>query len=162
MRFAVLLIFFSVISLVELAVLIEVSRYIGTWGTIVLVIGTALVGTSILKRQGLHTLARINCSLAQGITPVQPVAEGFLLIIAGVFLLTPGIITDLIGFSLFIPSFRRSIVQLIFNRLLTLGTVFVNESVNTQFRNQNRQEKHGEIFDAEYELVDKKKSQPTD
>jgi len=171
MRFAVLLIIFTATSLIELAVLIEVSQYIGTWGTILLVIITAFVGTSILQRQGLNTLAGINQSLAQGVAPVEPLVEGLLLVIAGAFLLTPGIITDSIGFLLFVPPLRRLIAHWALRKFLTVATVHVRRSGHDGSQRHQQQWSHpdrqgqrpqsrrgGDIIDAEYERVDKEKT----
>ncbi len=164
MRFAVLLIIFTATSLIELAVLIEVSRYIGTWGTILLVIATAIVGTSVLQRQGLTTLARINQSMAQGVPPVEPLVEGLFLMIAGAFLLTPGIITDAIGFLLFVPMLRQKIARWVLRKFLTAATVYVHragpsqsDTKNTDWHRADSRPKYrhsGQVIDGEYERVD--------
>ena len=180
MHFAVLLIIFTVTSLIELALLIEVSRHIGTWGTILLVIITAIVGTSVLQRQGLSTIARIHQSLGQGIAPVETLIEGVLLIVAGAFLLTPGIITDTIGFLLFVPFLRRRIAHWVLRKFLTVATVHVYKSAHanksgagpgpepspdqrTHWGGQSQQperKRNGQVIDGEYERVDERTQQP--
>jgi len=108
MRFALLPIFI-ISSLTELTILITMGRYIGIWWTILIVAGTAFIGTMVLRQQGLRTLAHINKSMARGVPPVEPLVEGFLIVIAGALLLTPGIITDVIGFSLLVPQLRQRV-----------------------------------------------------
>ena len=99
--------------------LIEVAGYIDTLPTIGLVMLTAVIGVALLKRQGLATLTRGVGRLNQGQLPAQEMAEGLLLAIAGALLITPGFITDTVGFLLLFPPTR----QLIAARLLKNVTV---------------------------------------
>ena len=127
MRLA-LLILFIITPLIELALLIELGRQIGFWWTIAIVIATAVIGTAVLQQQGLDTIARINKSMAGGVPPIEPVVEGFFLLLAGAFLLTPGILTDAIGFLLLIPPLRRSFARWSFNRALSSANVHIRTS----------------------------------
>ena len=97
---------FLVLPLVEMAILIEVGGRIGSWPTIGLVVGTALLGVALLKRQGLATLMRGQARLAAGELPLREVAEGLLLAVAGALLVTPGFVTDGCGFALLAPPLR--------------------------------------------------------
>ena len=92
------LIVFIVIPLVEMLVLFEVAEVIGGWQTLTLVVLTAVIGVQILKQQGLSTLLRANQRLQEGQLPAQEIVEGFMLAAAGAMLLTPGFITDTLGF----------------------------------------------------------------
>ena len=87
-------------------ILIEVGAGIGAWSTIGLVTLTAVVGVALLKRQGFDTLALAGARLAGGELPVREMVEGLLLAIAGALLVTPGFVTDAIGFSLLVPIAR--------------------------------------------------------
>ncbi|MGI9525128.1 MAG: FxsA family protein [Hyphomicrobiaceae bacterium] len=127
MRLGLLTLFIAA-PLIELALLIELGRQIGFWWTILIVVATAIIGTAVLQQQGLETIGRINRSMAEGIPPLEPVAEGFILLLAGAFLLTPGIITDGIGFFLLIPQFRRGIARWAFAKLLTDGYFHIETS----------------------------------
>ncbi|MEN2495300.1 MAG: hypothetical protein TECD_01222 [Hyphomicrobiaceae bacterium hypho_1] len=162
MHFVVLLIIFSATSLIELAILIEVSRYLGTIGTILLVITTAFVGTSILKRQGLSTIANINESMRKHIAPVEPLVEGLLLVIAGALLLTPGIITDLLGLFLFIPPFRKCVVRFFFHKLLKLAAIHPHNNSSIKPNKHHEAEQYSDIIDAEYEHIDGSKKKATE
>ena len=108
---AILLLIFIAIPLIEIALLIKIGQAIGFWATILLVIGTAGFGTLVLHAQGMQTLNRVLASVNDGKPPVTPVLEGFLLLIAGMLLLTPGILTDSVGFILLVPPIRQLLVR---------------------------------------------------
>ncbi len=109
MRF--LFIFFIAIPLIEMLLLFEVSDRIGGLLTLGLVVATAAIGVQILKRQGLATLTRANQRLQSGELPAQEIVEGMLLAAAGALLLTPGFITDTIGFIFLTGPLRRPIAS---------------------------------------------------
>ncbi len=109
MRF--LLILFIVMPIVEMWVLIEVGSRIGALPTIGLVLLTAMVGLALLRQQGFSTLLRANQRLESGELPAQEVAEGLMLAIGGALLLTPGFVTDSIGFACLLPQSRRWMVN---------------------------------------------------
>ena len=91
--------------------LIEVGGYIGAWPTIGLVMVTAVIGVALLRIQGLATLTRGVSRLNHGELPAQEMVEGLLLAVAGALLLTPGFVTDIIGFVLLSPPGRGLIAQ---------------------------------------------------
>ncbi len=107
MRWLILL--FIVVPLAEMMLLFEVADHIGGLWTIFLVMLTAVIGVHILKRQGLGTLLRVNQRLNSGQLPAQEIVEGVLLACAGVLLLTPGFITDSLGFSILVTPLRRQL-----------------------------------------------------
>jgi len=166
MRFALLLLIFTVTTLAELALLIELSRYIGTMWTIIVVICTAFIGTAVLRRQGLETLARINKSMARGTPPVEPLVEGFFLVLAGAFLVTPGLITDMVGFSLFVPQVRQHIARWALKRFLSGAAVHVHRSSRASSYTQSSRTRspengnNGPIIDGEFERIDEKTRRP--
>ena len=98
-----LLIFF-ITPIVEMYLLIEVGGYIGALPTIGLVMITAVIGVTLLRIQGLATLTRGVNRLQTGELPAREVVEGLLLAVAGALLLTPGFVTDGIGFILLTPA----------------------------------------------------------
>ena len=101
------LIAFITVPVVEIAVFIQVGERIGLWPTIAIVILSAIMGTAMLRQQGLSVLFRIQENLAANRIPVQELFDGVCLVIAGALLLTPGFVTDSIGFLLFIAPLRR-------------------------------------------------------
>lgn len=122
MRLGFLALFIAV-PLIELALLIKIGALIGVWPTIGLVILTAVVGTTVLRHQGLQTLQRLNEATQRGEPPVGPVVDGVFLLMAGGFLLTPGILTDAVGFALLVPPVRRFIARWAARQLFQHGTV---------------------------------------
>jgi UPF0716 protein FxsA len=110
------LLLFILVPLAELAILIKLGDVIGIGATILLVIGTAVIGVSLLKRQGLAAIARARSSVDTGEFPVESVVDGVCLLIAGAFLLTPGLLTDTVGFTLLIPAFRLKLAHWIFDK----------------------------------------------
>lgn len=116
MRFPLLA--FIVIPIAELLLLFEVADLIGGLATLGLVIVTAFVGLSVLRQQGFSTLRRADQRMKSGQIPGQEIIEGMLLAFAGALLLTPGLITDAIGFALLTPVIRRRLA----GRLLRSGS----------------------------------------
>lgn len=110
MKFILPLIFIG-IPIAEIAMFIQVGDLIGLWPTLATIVLTAIVGTAILRHQGLSTLAKAQSSLDHGQLPLDSVIHGAFLLIAGVLLLTPGFLTDAVGFAFLIPPVRLSIAQ---------------------------------------------------
>lgn len=109
MRF--LFIFFILVPLTEMLLLFEVSDRIGAFPTLGMVVATAVIGVQILKRQGFATLTRAKQRLESGQLPAQEIVEGMLLAAAGALLLTPGFLTDTIGFVFLTGPLRRPIAR---------------------------------------------------
>ncbi|MFT7129527.1 MAG: UPF0716 protein FxsA [Gammaproteobacteria bacterium] len=105
MRF--LLFLFILIPITEMWVLIEVGSKIGALSTIFLVFLTAIVGLALLRKQGVDTLLRLNKRIEQGQIPAGEILEGVALAVGGALLLTPGFITDSIGFLCLLPFTRK-------------------------------------------------------
>ena len=112
-----LLVFF-VTPIAEMYTLIEVAGYIDVWPTIGLVMLTAVIGVALLKRQGVSTLTRGMGRLDRGEVPAREMAEGLLLAVAGALLLTPGFITDTVGFLLLFPPTRGWLARRMLNRVV--------------------------------------------
>jgi UPF0716 protein FxsA len=108
--FARIALLFIVIPLVELALLIQIGRFVGLWPTIGLVVLTGAVGAALARAQGLRVLWAFQEATSQGRLPAQAIQDGLAILVGGALLLTPGLLTDLVGFSLLIPP-TRSWVQ---------------------------------------------------
>lgn len=104
--FNLFIILFIFIPLIEIYLLIAIGSEIGVLPTIALILFTAGLGVTLLRQQGLITLAKIRQSLDRGELPAATLLEGLMLLIAGALLLTPGFLTDAIGFICLVPSFR--------------------------------------------------------
>ena len=101
------LLIFMLVPIVEMWILIEVGGWIGALPTIALVVLTATLGLSLLKRQGLSTLMRARKKMDQGSIPASELVSGVMIAVGGALLLTPGFVTDAIGFALLIPQTRQ-------------------------------------------------------
>ncbi|MEO0821267.1 MAG: FxsA family protein [Pseudomonadota bacterium] len=99
-----------VVPLIEIGLFIEVGGLIGLWPTIAVVIGTALLGTVLLRAQGLAALRDLQSQMNRGEDPSRTLAHGALILVAGVVLLTPGFFTDAIGFLLLVPPVRAALI----------------------------------------------------
>jgi UPF0716 protein FxsA len=102
---------FVVTPLVELAILVYLGTLIGALNTILIVVITGLLGAFLARRQGLATFSRIRNSVEQGVLPSGDLFQAVLILIGGLLLLTPGLITDLVGFALLIPLTRNVVTR---------------------------------------------------
>ena len=112
---------FILVPLVELYLIIVVGEQIGALWTVLLVIFTAVVGVNLLRFQGMSTLARAQRNMAQGQIPAMEMMEGVALAVAGVLLITPGFITDTIGFLCLIPATRQAMIRFLMSRATVVG-----------------------------------------
>lgn len=104
------------VPIIEIMVFIEAGDLIGLWPTIGVVIVTGIAGTILLRHQGFSVLRRLQERSAAGEAPLREMFEGVCLLIAGAFLLTPGFVTDTIGFLLFLPPIRWAIARWVLMR----------------------------------------------
>ena len=107
----ILFILFLIIPISEIYLFIKVGGYVGTFSTMLLIILTAIVGVWMLRIQGISTLMRAQEMLSRGEIPAVEVAEGVILLICAVLLITPGFFTDTVGFLLLFPPIRRSLIM---------------------------------------------------
>ena len=101
------LLLFMLIPIVEMWILIEVGGWIGALPTIGLVVLTATIGLSLLKQQGLSTLMRARRKMDEGAIPASELVSGVMIAVGGALLLTPGFVTDALGFALLIQQTRQ-------------------------------------------------------
>ena len=99
-----------------MVILIEVGSIIGAIPTVFLVVLTATVGIWLLKLEGLATFASVQHKLATGQIPETELLEGIMLLVGGALLLTPGFVTDAIGFTCLLPGLRKPIARWIINQ----------------------------------------------
>ncbi|BBN82958.1 membrane protein FxsA [Pseudoalteromonas sp. A25] len=109
--FRILFVLFIVVPIIEIALLIQVSDIIGGVATIALVILTAIFGAKLVKQQGLSAYSNVQGQMAQGQMPATELFAGLCVIIAGVLLMTPGIMTDILGFMLLTPAIRAQLAK---------------------------------------------------
>ncbi|HWO41127.1 MAG TPA: FxsA family protein [Candidatus Eisenbacteria bacterium] len=97
---------FAIVPIIELYILIKIGGHLGALNTVLLVIGTALLGAFLVRYEGLRTLRQINRSLSRGVIPAEEMIDGLLVFAAGVLLLTPGVLTDVLALWLLVPWTR--------------------------------------------------------
>ncbi|RDV24903.1 FxsA family protein [Alteromonas aestuariivivens] len=107
----VLFLLFALLPILEIAVLVHVGGIIGGWNTIALVLFTAFIGAFFVRQEGLSTLQSAQRKMQRNEIPGGEMLEGLMLVIAGVLLVTPGFITDILGLCLVLPPSRKWIAR---------------------------------------------------
>lgn len=105
-----LFLLFLAVPLIEIALFITVGGWLTLWPTLGLVLLTGIMGTALVRWQGLKVLAELRGDMGQMRNPLSPMAHGALILVAGLLLLTPGFFTDAIGFLLMVPALRTWII----------------------------------------------------
>ncbi|MCK5877656.1 MAG: FxsA family protein [Candidatus Marithrix sp.] len=141
--FQFLLLLFITVPVLEIYLLITVGSTIGPLITVLLIIFTAILGTYLLRIQGLATLQKAQTSMGQGQLPAGALIEGIILLISGALLLTPGFVTDAVGFTCLIPPIRRGIAN----------SLVKNIKVNPT-QNPNQSPKNPDVIEGEYRRED--------
>ena len=147
--FPIIAFLFIAVPIIEIYFLVKVGEQIGPLKTILLVIITAIIGTWLLRQQGLSTLARFQSSMASGKIPAQEMIEGVILLIGGILLLTPGFVTDALGLLCLLPFSRQAFARKIAkNSSVHLQTQM--GGFGSQRPNQQNQSGNGDIYEGEY------------
>ncbi len=134
----ILLILFVAMPIIEMWVLIEVGGIIGPFPTIGLVLLTACIGLGLLRAQGAGALARAQTKLRAQQVPVREMADGLFFAVGGALLLTPGFVTDAIGFACLTPGIRTLLLSAITKQLLGKGQMNgFKPNMNSNFESQN-------------------------
>ncbi|WP_415896707.1 FxsA family protein [Neptuniibacter sp. QD72_48] len=167
MKFLFLL--FIIIPIVEITVLINVGEAIGAWNTVGLVLLSAFIGVNMLRYQGLSTLARAQQRAQNGEIPGQEMVEGIVLAVGGALLVTPGFVTDVIGFSCLLPFTRKAFAKALFSRFSVIAMQQQHQSsaqfyANDPFQHQSQTHQNHEqqdrnirsndVIDGEFERKD--------
>ncbi len=153
---AKLLLLFTIIPIVELAILIPLGQWMGLAPTVALVVVTGVLGAVLAKRQGLAAWKRLQADLAEGRLPGDSLLDGLAVLIAGAFLVTPGVLTDLAGMVLLIPPLRKPLKRYLkkrFKKSLESGSVtylsFESPFTHGPFDQQPRSPREdGEVIDV--------------
>lgn len=141
-----MLIIFIAIPIIEIALFIQIGGAIGLYPTLAVVLLTALIGTTLLKSQGLSALGTLQSSIQLGQNPMKQIIHGAMILISGVFLLTPGFFTDAFGILLLVPRFRSF--------LINLGAAKFANKINTFNKAETKPVDETNIYDADYTVVD--------
>ena len=112
-----LIFIFVAVPLLELVLLLRIGQWIGLMPTLALVVTTGVAGAALARQQGMRAFLAVQQELAGGRLPGRSLLDGLSILVGGAFLLTPGVLTDLVGFSLLIPASRRWLQRLVRRRL---------------------------------------------
>jgi UPF0716 protein FxsA len=121
---------FILIPLIELAILVYLGTIIGALYTVLIVVATGILGAVMSRHQGLAALSRIRSNINSGIMPANELFDGALILAGGLLLLTPGIITDIVGFAVLVPQTRRIIgrwIRSLIHRRIQQGEIHYRE-----------------------------------
>jgi len=159
MRYVLLL--FILMPIIEIAVLLRVGAAIGWLSALAVVILTAIIGTLMLRQQGLTTLSRAQQRLAGGEMPAEQLLEGVFLMFGGALLLTPGFVTDAMGFLCLVPVSRQAMIRYIKSRSLVSLAGVTGPGIDPGSRTGStsdagsRQRASGkDIIDGDYQRLD--------
>lgn len=149
------LILFVLVPLCEVLVFMKVSGYIGLGTALLMALTTAVLGGLIVKYQGIHTLMTAQETMRRGGMPAKELFDGLCIVAAGATLITPGFITDAIGFALLIPMFRN-----LLRNKLSQSAKFSSSSFNAEYTEFHDTKSHHnprdpDVIDVEFETIDK-------
>jgi len=156
MGFLILVFLFVAVPVAEISLLIKVGGAIGGLNTVIFVIFTAVLGAYLVRQQGFATLQKLQQETNAGRVPALQIAEGVALLFAGAVLLTPGFITDAVGFILLIPFSRRAIIALAAARYSSKagGGFSYTQHANADTKPQSN---NGTVIEGEYTDPDETK-----
>lgn len=147
---------FLAVPLIEIALFIQVGDAIGLWRTLAIVIATAIIGTWLVRSQGMMALGQLRGSFSRLDDPTEPLAHGAMILVAGALLLTPGFFTDAVGFALLMPPVRSSVLAYLKKRV-HVQSFDMGERSNPPERSTS-----GDVIDGEFEEVSQDESKPRD
>jgi UPF0716 protein FxsA len=140
---------FLAVPLIEIALFIQIGGAIGLGWTLAIVIFTAILGTWLVRTQGLLAMTQLRGSFAQMRDPTEPLANGAMILFAGALLLTPGFFTDAIGFSLLMPPVRRAVFNFVRARV-SIQTFAANGDMPPR---NPAETGFGDVIDGEFQEV---------
>ena len=146
MRFLAL---FGLVAIAEMATFFWVESRIGLGWALGLALATAIVGSYLVRRAGLSVWARLRGKVNEGQLPGRELSDGAAILVAGAFLISPGFLTDTLGFLLLVPAVREAIHRSITRRFSSRVTVFTSNYSTT-----TREPIRGEVIDIDPDDVD--------
>ena len=143
-----LLILLILVPLVEIGLFIQVGGYIGLFPTLFVVVATAALGAFLIRQQGMHVLAQVRNSVAEGSDPSSALLHGFLIFVAALLLLTPGFLTDSAGFALLFPKGREAVIR------IGKASIVSNAGAFADFRWTSNVDPDGPVIEGTARAVD--------
>ena len=127
------------IPIIEIALFVTVGSWLGLWGTLAIVLGTGVLGLSVIRGQGLQAATDIRREANMLQNPARPLADGVLVALAGVLLVLPGFLTDTLGLLLLLPPMRRLVMAAVSLKMMRM--------VQTRFHDRS------DTIDADYAVL---------
>lgn len=153
-----LLFLFIVVPMIEIALFIQVGGAIGLGWTLAIVLGTAILGSYLVRQQGAMALNDLRRSFEALGDPTEPLAHGAMILFSGALLLTPGFFTDALGFALLLPPVRHWVFKKLRERVRVQSFTMGAQTQSDPFR--DRPEQDGDVIEGEFEDISSQK-QPT-
>lgn len=153
-----LFIAFLSVPLIEIALFLQIGGLIGFWPTMATVVLTAILGTWLVRSQGLMAISNVRRSFSELHDPTEPLAHGAMILFSGALLLTPGFFTDAVGFALLIPAIRAGLYRFLRSKIKVQSFQMGPDA-------QTRQRPHHtgqNIIDGDFEEVDTPKRDPNE
>jgi UPF0716 protein FxsA len=144
-----LFLLFTVLTTVELVLLFKVAEWTSWWVTVGMVFIPGLVGAWLAKREGGRALRAIRDAIALGREPASAILDGAIVLVAATLLLTPGVLTDVAGVLLLIPTIRRPVRELVSHRLRASIERRVASAQVTYFSSRVDGDSRYEVIDAD-------------
>ncbi len=126
-----LLVSFLVVPVLEIYVIIQVGRAIGPWWTILLLIADGILGTWLVRREGVRAWTALRAALQQGRIPTTELADGILVLVGGTLMLAPGFVSDLLALFLVLP-FTRPFARVVLTKLIARRLIVVYPSAGAR------------------------------
>ena len=150
---------FVIVPILEIMLLLQVGELIDLWPTVALILGTGLLGAWLMKHQSRNALEKIKTALIRGELPTKEILDGVLVLVAGVVLITPGLLTDTTGLLLLLPPIRTRVRRRLSHWLkarLVAGPIGHAPSpwMNASAWNQRSSFDDGEVIDIRPEPFD--------
>lgn len=145
-----LFLLFVTVPIIEIALFIQVGGWIGLWPTLGIVVLTAVLGTILVRAQGLAAMSAIRSNLESLRDPTESLAHGAMILASGLLLLTPGFFTDGVGFALLVPPVRLALFHWIRARVKVKSFVATGHVDPAQRRPRPSED----IIDADYTAED--------
>lgn len=151
---------FLAVPLIEIGLFIQVGGAIGLWPTLAIVVLTAILGTWLVRTQGLMAIGNLQQSFSNLQDPTEHLAHGAMILISGALLLTPGFFTDAVGFALLMPPVRSAIIHYIRKRISVQSFTMGGQAGGQQARRSHPGFGQSDVVEGEFHEVDPTK-QPT-
>ncbi|MGF1465891.1 MAG: FxsA family protein [Sandaracinaceae bacterium] len=158
-----LFVLFTAVPLLEVYLLFVLGQALGLWPTVALVLLTGVVGATLARREGTRVWRRWQGALARGEVPEGGLAEGLLVLVGGVLLVTPGVLTDLVGLGLLVPPIRGAVarrLQRSIERRIEEGSASVHYRVDLgdgRVREVRSMGRRGSVIETEGEVVEEER-----